>query len=83
MDDSLDWQAAATARSSLQLRRLDAGHFYAPIDPELNVPERQRISPTYMTWTRSAEDRRVNGLDTMFGGWAIVAISHSTKPASP
>jgi glucosamine-6-phosphate deaminase len=86
MDDFLDWQG----------RRLPLDHpfsyegwmrrnFYAPVNPELAVPEAQRHFPDiYAIEAISREIDQAGGIDTMYGGIGYRGhIAYNEPPHSP
>jgi glucosamine-6-phosphate deaminase len=86
MDDSLDWQARPLPlEHPFSYEGWMRQHFYAPIDPELNVPERQRHFPNvYDLDSLSRGIEEVGGVDTVFGGIGYRGhIAFNEPPHSP
>lgn len=70
MDECLDWQCQTLpAKHPYNLRSFMEQHFYGPIEPDLAVPERQRIwlLPSSMDQVRKAITRAP--IDIALGGW--------------
>jgi glucosamine-6-phosphate deaminase len=86
MDDSLDWQGRPLPlEHPFSYEGWMRRHFYAPIDPGLNVPERQRHFPNaYDVDSLSRGIEAINGVDTMFGGVGYRGhIAFNEAPRSP
>lgn len=86
MDDSLDWQGRPLPLDHpFSYEGWMRRHFYAPIDPQLNVPERQRHFPNvYDLDSLSRGIEAVDGVDTMFGGVGYRGhIAFNEAPRSP
>jgi glucosamine-6-phosphate deaminase len=86
MDDSLDWEARPLPLDHpFSYEGWMRRHFYAPIDPELNVPEHQRHFPNvYDLDLLSRGIEAVGGVDTVFGGVGYRGhIAFNEAPRSP
>lgn len=86
MDDCLDWEGRPVAldhRFSYKGTMLRV--FYAPIDPDLAVPEEQRHFPdVYNIDLISFAINKIGGVDTMFGGIGYRGhIAYNEPPRSP
>lgn len=86
MDDCLDWQGRPLPlnhRFSYQGTMLRV--FYAPINPELTIPDKQRHFPNvYDLDSVSEAIEKVGGVDTMYGGIGYRGhIAYNEPPRSP
>jgi glucosamine-6-phosphate deaminase len=86
MDDCLDWQGRPLPlnhRFSYQGTMLQI--FYAPINPELAIPEKQRHFPNVYDLDSISETiKEVGGVDTMYGGIGYRGhIAYNEPPRSP
>lgn len=71
MDEWLDWQGRPfpVENAHTSLRGLMEAHFYGKIDPELNVPENQRIWPDiHDPDAYDAKVEEMGGIDTVWAG---------------
>jgi glucosamine-6-phosphate deaminase len=86
MDDHLDWQGRPLPLDHpFSLKGWMLKHFYAPIAPDLNVPEEQRYFPCVSRLDEMAEKiAQVGGVDTTYGGIGYRGhIAYNEPPRSP
>jgi len=82
MDECLDWQGRLLPKNHpYNFRTFMEEHFYGPVDPDLNVPERQRYwlepgtaasvaqaieqAPIHITYGGWGQDGHINNIDTI------------------
>lgn len=86
MDDFLDWQGRPLPFDHpFSYEGWMRRHFYAPIDPELAIPEAQRhFHSVYDIDKISQEIANIGGIDTMYGGIGYRGhIAYNEPPRSP
>jgi glucosamine-6-phosphate deaminase len=86
MDNFLDWQARPLPLDHpFNLEGWMRKNFYEPIDPGLNVPEKQRHFPNvYEVDAVSEEIKKVKEIDSTFGGVGYRGhIAFNEPPRSP
>jgi glucosamine-6-phosphate deaminase len=86
MDDHLDWQGRPLPLDHpFSLKGWMLKHFYARIDPALNVPEEQQHFPCVSRLDEMAEKiAEVGGVDTTYGGIGYRGhIAYNEPPRSP
>lgn len=70
MDECLDWQARPLpAGHPYNFRSVMEANFYAPVDPELRVPEANRFWPAPGTVDQIAGLLADDPADLVYGGW--------------
>lgn len=70
MDECLDWQARELPRQHpYSFRGYMERHFYGPIAPELNVPQRQRVWLNADNVAEVQERIQEYPVDLVYGGW--------------
>lgn len=70
MDECLDWQGRDLPRSHpYSFRGFMERYFYAPIDPELQVPEHRRHWPEPTRLAEITDELLETPADLVYGGW--------------
>jgi glucosamine-6-phosphate deaminase len=70
MDECLDWQGRELPRRHpYSFRGFMEREFYGPVDPDLAVPERNRIWPAPDSIAELTEKIRSAPIDLTYGGW--------------
>ena len=70
MDECLDWQARELSRNHpYSFRGFMERHFYGPVDPQLAVPEKNRVWLTAENVKEVADRIRSAPIDLTYGGW--------------
>ena len=86
MDDFLDWQGRPLpSEHPYSYQGWMTRHFYAPVEPALAVPERQRHFPSvYAIDEISDAIASLGGVDSVYGGIGFRGhIAYNEPPRSP